>query len=226
MTKQFLLVLVLSLFFFACNDEGQKPDYPSIIELIAYDNNSLSKEMLTTFCAENGIDKNAVYNWENHWVLYSQFQELQQISEKLEANFANVTIKTYDQPFYSFDRTRCDDSSIAEEWDNILLTANLVEDTLKQSEYMEYHRTQFEEWPEVAQGFCNASFQQLLVFRTGRQLMLIISIPKGESLDELNPKTTENNLRVDEWNAQMSQYQEGLEEAPEGVVWLFLNPVE
>jgi L-rhamnose mutarotase len=226
MTKQLLLALVLSLFFFACNDEGQKPDYPSIIELIAHDESSLSREALRTFCAENGIDKDAVYNWENHWVLYSQFQELQQASEKLKANFPNVTIKTYDQPFYSFDRTRCDDSSIAEEWDNILLTANLVEDTVKQSEYMEYHRTQFEEWPEVAQGFCNASFQQLLVFRTGRQLMLVISIPKGESLDELNPKTTENNPRVDEWNAQMSQYQEGLEEAPEGVVWLFLNPVE
>ncbi|WP_159517033.1 L-rhamnose mutarotase [Sunxiuqinia indica] len=226
MTKQLLLALVLSLFLFACNNESQKPDYPSIIELIAHDNNSLSKETLRNFCAENGIDKDAVYNWENHWVLYSESQKLQQISEKLKANFPNVTIKTYDQPFYRFDRTRCDDSSIAEEWDNILLTANLVEDTVKQNEYMEYHRIQFEEWPEVAQGFCNASFQQLLVFRAGRQLMLVISIPKGESLDELNPKTTENNPRVDEWNAQMSQYQEGLEEAPEGVVWLFLNPVE
>ena len=73
---------------------------------------------------------------------------------------------------------------------------------------------------------CNASFQQVLLFRDGRQLMLVISIPAGENLDELNPKTTENNPRVDEWNSIMAGYQEGIENAPEGVVWIELKQVK
>jgi L-rhamnose mutarotase len=85
---------------------------------------------------------------------------------------------------------------------------------------MEYHRTQFKRWPEISKGFCNANFQQLLVFRTGRQLMLIISIPKGESLDKLNPKTMENNPRVNEWNTIMSKYQVGIDDAPKGTTWI------
>ena len=79
------------------------------------------------------------------------------------------------------------------------------------------------EWPEVAKGFCAASFQQLLVFRNGRQLMLVISIPKGESLDELNPKTTENNPRVNDWNELMKKYQEGIPGTAQDEVWVFLQ---
>ena len=60
----------------------------------------------------------------------------------------------------------------------------------------------------------------------GRQLMLIISIPKGENLDKLNPKTTQNNPRVDEWNALMKKYQSGIEGAKPDETWIFLNKVE
>ncbi|WNH09423.1 L-rhamnose mutarotase [Thalassobellus suaedae] len=77
--------------------------------------------------------------------------------------------------------------------------------------------------PEVAQGFCNADFQQLQVFKNGRQLMLIISIPKGESLDKLNPKTTENNPRVYDWNALMKKYQTGIKGAKKNETWVFLK---
>jgi L-rhamnose mutarotase len=103
------------------------------------------------------------------------------------------------------------------------MTANLVEDTVLQAEYMDYHARQPELFPEVAQGFCNASFQQVLVFRNGRQLMLVISIPAGEKLDDLNPKTMENNPRVDDWNAIMAHYQEGIEGTPPGTTWVVLE---
>ena len=125
--------------------------------------------------------------------------------------------------FYEFNRGHCNDTSIAKEWDHILLTANLVPDPGKQKEYMDYHATQFEKWPEVSKGFCNASFQQLLLYRNGKQLMLVISIPKGESLDRLNPKTTENNQRVNDWNAIMKNYQEGIEGTKPGEAWVLLR---
>ncbi|HYJ37981.1 MAG TPA: L-rhamnose mutarotase, partial [Chitinophagaceae bacterium] len=101
----------------------------------------------------------------------------------------------------------------------------LVNNEKLQKEYLEYHSTQFENWPEVAKGFCNANFQQLLVFKNARQLMLVISIPKGKTLDDLNPKTTDNNPRVVEWNDLMKKYQEGIEGTKPGEVWVFLKPI-
>jgi L-rhamnose mutarotase len=83
--------------------------------------------------------------------------------------------------------------------------------------------TQFEEWPEVSDGFCNAGFQQLLLFRNGRQLMLVISIPEGKTLDELNPKTIENNPRMVEWNKIMDKYQEGIEGTKPNEKWVILR---
>lgn len=127
--------------------------------------------------------------------------------------------------FYEFNRKYCDDKNVAKEWDHILLTCNLVADKKMQEEYLNYHATQFEKWPEVAKGFCNAGFQQLLIYKNGRQLVLVISIPKGESLDKLNPKTVENNPRVDEWNKIMSKYQEGIEGTKKGETWIFLKPL-
>ena len=54
--------------------------------------------------------------------------------------------------------------------------------------------------------------------------MLVISIPKGASLDALNPKTTENNPRVNDWNTLMAKYQEGIEGTAKGEVWVFFKP--
>jgi L-rhamnose mutarotase len=95
-----------------------------------------------------------------------------------------------------------------------------------QQEYVDAHTTQFDKIPQIAEGFCNANFQQLLVFKNGRQLMLVISIPKGESLDKLNPKTTENNPQMIEWNKRMSKYQEGIEGTKKGEIWVFLKKLE
>ena len=128
--------------------------------------------------------------------------------------------------FYTFDRSHCNPGYEATEWENIVLTANLVKSTGLQKEYLDYHSSQFKKWPEVSKGFCNADFQQLLLFKNGRQLMLVISIPKGKTLDELNPKTTANNPRVDEWNKLMSKYQEGIAGTKPGETWVFLQPIK
>jgi L-rhamnose mutarotase len=92
-----------------------------------------------------------------------------------------------------------------------------------QKEYLDYHATQFQKWPEISNGFCKAGFQQLLIFKNGRQLVLVISIPKGENFETLNAKTTENNPRVNEWNKIMSKYQRGIEGTKKGETWVFLK---
>lgn len=167
-----------------------------------------------------------LYQWENHLVIYGKMNQAERVKKKLALAFPKLEIKVYENPVYDFQNSeRCKDAKPVSEWENIVLTANLVADEKSQKEYVDYHSTQFEKWPEIAKGFCNADFQQLQVFKNGRQLMLVISIPKGKTLDELNPKTTENNPRVDDWNALMKKYQTGIEGTKPGEVWIFLKKV-
>jgi len=193
----------------------------SIIELVDTDYRFSTSDLLN-FCQKNDINASSVYQWQNHWVIYDKVNSVK-ISGKLGKEYPRLKINVYNTPFYNFNREVQTHEKSEMQCTNIIMTANLVNDTTLQNQYMEYHRTQFEKWPEISKGFSNAQFQQLLVFRNGRQLMLVISIPKGKTLDGLNPKTTENNPRVNDWNKIMAKYQEGIEDAPKGTVWVMFS---
>jgi L-rhamnose mutarotase len=195
-----------------------------IIEVVERPGARVDTALLMNACKQNGMVEPGLYQWKNHFVVFGRSNHQEQLNNNIRSAFSNADVKIYDDPFYVFSRENCPDPHTAKKWDHIILTANLVKDTTLQQEYMAYHATQFQKWPEVSNGFCNADFQQLLLFRNGRQLMLVISIPEGESLDQLNPKTTENNPRVDDWNALMKKYQEGIEGTKPGEVWVFLEP--
>jgi len=200
----------------------------AVIEIIKYGDSEFPTQWLYSLCDSYKIKRENIQEWKNRIVILADGHSLENgeflywLNDRLHTKNSVVL---FDKPFYTFNRSICSDTISSKNWDNIILTANLVADPKKQQEYLEYHRTQFEKWPEVSQGFCNASFQQLLVFKNGRQLMLIISIPKGESLDKLNPLTTKNNPRVDEWNKIMAKYQEGIEGTKPGETWVFLKPL-
>ena len=198
-------------------------EHKEIFELVTAPGTALDVQKLKTMLAKNNMDSNAVYQWQNHYVIFDHVQDVGVMQGRLQNNFPEATVKLYPDLFYEFNRKNCDDKNVAKEWDHILLTCNLVADKKMQREYLNYHATQFEKWPEISKGFCNASFQQLLIYKNGRQLVLVISIPKGESLDKLNPKTTENNPRVEEWNKIMSKFQEGIEGTKPNETWVFLK---
>lgn len=167
-----------------------------------------------------------LHQWQNHLVIYGKMNNPQRVKNKLSQTFPAIEIKIYEKPIYNFAKVeRCKETKPASEWDHVILTANLVDQVKLQQEYLDYHATQFEKWPEVAQGFCNADFQQLQVFKNGRQLILIISIPKGKSLDELNPKTVENNPRVQEWNLEMKKYQTGILGTKPDETWVLFKKI-
>ncbi len=174
----------------------------------------------------NGVIKPQLYKWNNHTVLFAKMNQTESLKTIFKILFPAIEIKVYDYAIYSFskyDNCKC---TPAQEWEHTLLTCNLVDDVKLQQEYLNYHATQFEKWPEVSRGFCNADFQQLQVFRNGRQLLLVISIPKGKTLAELNPKTIENNTRVNDWNELMKKYQTGITGTKTGEVWVELTKVE
>jgi hypothetical protein len=197
-------------------------NYRVAIELILNDS-TLGDSLLQGL---NGIRMDR-YRWKNHIVLFGEAADTAGIIKLILQTGIDLKMKHYDYPIYVFDRLKhCGDSTVTNSLKDYLLTANLVADSALQKEYMHYHEVQFKEWPEVAQGFCKAGFQQLLLFRNGRQLLLVISIPGDKTLDELNPKTEENNPRVVEWNRMMGKYQEGIEGTGSGETWVFLNQID
>ena len=215
------LSLLSLLIITGCSSEQAKQT--ALIEVIYPENIVPTKDKLQEICKEYDLPASSVYQWKNHLILYGVLTHLPDMKDKIIQIYPEASVKIYDQPFYEFNRQGCENKETAKEWDHIIMTANLVDDKTMQEEYMNYHATQFEKWPEISNGFCKADFQQLLIFRNGRQLMLIISIPKGEDLDELNPKTTEDNPRVDEWNAIMGKYQEGISGTEPHETWVVFN---
>ncbi|AZI28051.1 L-rhamnose mutarotase [Pedobacter sp. G11] len=200
-------------------------DKSVVFELIFKDNKLPADKSLEVFAKENNLLASSIYKWNSRLVIYTsslKVESLQQTLKRLNAS----EIKLYDNLFYDFTREKNCGNKPVSEWDNIILSANLVDDEKMQNEYLDYHKTQFEKWPQISKGFCNAEFQRLAIFKKDRQLMLIISIPKGKKLDDLNPKTTLNNPKVDEWNAIMKKYQEGIEGTKADEVWVFFKPIE
>lgn len=198
---------------------------PAIVEVITASADSRHQAALAKVLTQHSLHADSLYSWKNHYVFFAPAKDAAALKKSVQDALPGAWINVYDEPFYDFNRSLCIDVQTATQWDHILLTAQLAADTALQRGYMEHHRTQFTHWPEITRGFCNASFQQLLLYRNGRQLMLVISIPRGESLDRLNPKTTENNPRVNEWNTLMKKYQTGIDGAALGEVWVLLKPV-
>lgn len=214
-----ILPLVLLLAVVSCSSGPLSYSSYAIVEIVDHQT-TLSSNELALFLKEHRADLSSLYRWENRWVIYAEELVAGELAGKAESRFPDSEVALFVSPFYRFHReARCNQKSEGR-GTPVIMTANLVEDSTLQEEYMAYHREQFETWPEVSEGFCRARFQEVVLFREGRQLMLVITLPEGERLDDLNPKTTENNPRVDEWNRLMQQYQEGVEGTPEGVAWV------
>jgi hypothetical protein len=202
-------------------------EHNEVIELVVKEGKQLDLQKLKLLLAKNNMDSTVIYHWQNHYVIFDKVQDLGVMEGRLKNNFPEAEVKAYHNMFYEYSKKKhCTDKTVAKEWTHILLTANLVADKKLQQEYLDYHATQFEKWPDIAKGFCNADFQQLLIFKNGRQLVLVISIPKEKTLDELNPKTTENNPKMIEWNKIMGKYQEGIEGTKKGDTWVFLKSLQ
>jgi len=148
-TYTLILCLVFVLIFSGCS--SKQVQSPSILEIIDVDYR-FSTKSLKSFSNENNIDSSSIYEWQNHWLIYGDLKDMGKIKTKLETQYPRLIIKLYDKPFYNFNRHKYSNKKPAEEWDNSIMTANLVDDTTRQREYMEYHRTQFEKWSFAMDG--------------------------------------------------------------------------
>jgi hypothetical protein len=210
----------------AADREINRTEKFKVVELIGASGTQHDVATVQEVIRPYGMTSDQIYRWNNRTVIYAPIEHPERLRKELLNRFPQSYVKIYSAPLYEFNRKQhCPQATIAKEWDHVLLTANLVKDSIMQKEYVDHHATQFKLWLEVARGFCNADFQRLQVFKNAGQLMLIISIPKGANLSELNPRTTANNPRVDEWNSLMAKYQEGVEGTKAGEIWVFLEKI-
>lgn len=225
----FLLLSLLSIATHAADAVNHSGGDGSLaIEIVYTAHTEPDIKKIKSFCTRQGIPVSAIYQWKNRALLFGRISHARDHQQQLQRLFPKATVKLYQDPFYVFSNQKhCNSKAMpaSGEWDHIILTANLVPNIQKQQAYLQYHATQFKKWPEVSAGFCKAGFQQLLIFKNGRQLVLVISIPKGADFEKMNAKTTENNPRVNEWNKIMSQYQEGISGTKPGESWVFFEHV-
>lgn len=182
---------------------------------------SLSKDAFAAFAEGQGIEQPQIYAWGDYMVLMTNDELAKKLTSAMLANFPNLSIKMFNDLFYTFDQQYCETARENEELDFVLLTAQLVDDEDKQREYLQYHESQLEDWPEVAAGFCNAGFHEVLLYRHERQLLLYISFPKGKDFTTIDALTTKDNPRVEKWNRLMSTYQEGIEGTDKNETWIY-----
>lgn len=214
--------LLLLLALTACQSgKTQKENKPCLIQVIAKDTSFLDEALIYRLAGISNAETVPVYKWKNYYVFYGSKEDTEHIYQACLQQYPQYDAQKLDNPFYAFDRSHCaTDEVLLKETDHILLSANLVKNEQRQQEYLNYHKNQFGQWPEVSQGFCKAQFQQVLVYKNGRQLLLVINIPKGAEFKELDAKTVENNPKVVAWNKLMATYQEGLPGTVEGETWV------
>lgn len=181
----------------------------------------LSKAELSQFLKRQGADVNELYHWNEYAVLKTNDELGKKIVSAAVANYPTVEIKLFNDLFYAFDRSRCGDDQLSDSLDYVVLTCALKDDKEMQKTYYQMHATQFEEWPQVAKGFCQAGFQEVLLYRKDNQLMLFISFPKGKRFEDIDPLTVRNNPKVKEWNEIMSTFQVGIPGTDSHETWIF-----
>ncbi|MGC6431394.1 MAG: sodium:solute symporter family transporter [Jejuia sp.] len=200
----------------------KKSESVRIIEVIFNDSHSLESPSIDSLLLAYSIDKASILNWKNHIVF--NHQSLVSNNEFIEGlkSLKLGEIKAYSDVIYEFGTEDCNNISNAKKTKQYLLSVNLVSDVKKQKEYLEYHKTQKEKWPELTQGFCKEGFHSLEMLKSGRQIMLIIGIPEKMDLGNMSEKN-EKNPRVKDWNDLMGTFQEGLPGTSQTEKWVLFQ---
>lgn len=102
-------------------------------------------------------------------------------------------------------------SSSSDNTKDIVMMINLKEDSSIIKEYENYHKNI---WPEVENANKAAGIKDVKIYRFGRRLVMIITVPEDWNMEEANMLYANSSPKVKEWGELMSKYQEPVPEAP------------
>jgi hypothetical protein len=126
-----LLLVLLSVAAIHVSAQEKKT---GVIEIISTGGINEEEKIKDFFLTSDMVDLANVYHWKNHFVYYSESYDFWY--NVIRTKFRHCTVKLYKNPFYDFERSRCDNKTVATEWDHIILTANLVKNPKLQQEYL------------------------------------------------------------------------------------------
>lgn len=100
---------------------------------------------------------------------------------------------------------------------DVVMVANLVDDSLKVSQYLAFHR---KVWPEVEAGFRKAGYKNIRLYRFNRTLVMIVTVAADADLDAMGRAAESYSPRCKEWNKMMDAYQVGVPGTAPGQKWV------
>ncbi|WP_183559036.1 hypothetical protein [Mucilaginibacter sp. SP1R1] len=120
---------------------------PVIVEIIVPEDSVFQSHALYDLAKGFALEINDINQWENHIAVYANISNTEELVKSIQNEYPQDTVKYFDKPFYTFNRKMCADTISSKNWENIFLSANLVNNLRLQQEYLNYHSTQFEKWP-------------------------------------------------------------------------------
>ncbi|QXP66400.1 L-rhamnose mutarotase [Polaribacter sp. AHE13PA] len=98
---------------------------------------------------------------------------------------------------------------------------DLKDDEKLISEYKKYHQ---EIWPEITKSIVDAGILNLEIFNVHNRLFMIMEVDASFSFEEKD-ELDKNNVKVQEWEALMWKYQQGLPMAKKGEKWVLMDRI-
>ncbi|MCG2460725.1 L-rhamnose mutarotase [Flavobacteriaceae bacterium F89] len=101
------------------------------------------------------------------------------------------------------------------------LALDLKNDPKLIKEYEEYHQNV---WPEVLKSLTDAGIVDMEIYRVGNRMFMIMEADDGFSFEKKS-KMDEANVKVQEWEDLMWDYQQALPLAKPGEKWMLMDRV-
>jgi L-rhamnose mutarotase len=101
------------------------------------------------------------------------------------------------------------------------LTVDLKNDTTLIAEYELHHE---KIWPEIKQGIRNAGIESMEIYRVENRLFMIMEVNDDFSFEK--KQAADNaDVKVQEWEALMWNYQQALPFAKPGEKWVLMKKI-
>lgn len=102
-----------------------------------------------------------------------------------------------------------------------VFVVNIVPDSLKLKEYLDYHA---HIWPEVEAGFKKAGYHNITLYRYDHLLVMTVTVPGGADLGRMGKVAESYDPRCAEWNRLMDTYQQGIPGTAPQEKWVEVKP--
>lgn len=102
-------------------------------------------------------------------------------------------------------------------------SCDLKDDPKLIEEYKTYHKADTI-WPEITKSIKDAGIVDMQIYVTGNRMFMIMEVDETFSF-ERKAEMDANNPKVQEWEALMWNYQQGLPWANKGEKWIALDSI-